>query len=264
MSVDLIQLILSFFSGILVGFSLGLIGGGGSILAIPLLIYFVGYDHPHIAIGTTALAVGINAFLNLIPHTRAGHVNYRIGAMFSLTGIAGVIIGAELGLLTPGGKLLFIFAAMMLFISAIMFRRSLNIKSEQASKNKERKTTSRSTVKIMLSGLGVGFMSGYFGIGGGFLIVPALMLSSGLEIINAIGTSLISVGTFGIVTTLTYAVRGKIDLLISAFFILGGIGGGWLGARKASSLPTKTLTQLFSIIIAIVAFYMLYMNFHFI
>ena len=186
---------LSFVSGILVGFSLGLIGGGGSILAIPLLIYFVGYDHPHIAIGTTALAVGINAFLNLIPHTRAGHVNYRIGAMFSLTGIAGVIIG-------------------------------------------------------------------YFGIGGGFLIVPALMLSSGLEIINAIGTSLISVGTFGIVTTLTYAVSGKIDLLISAFFILGGIGGGWLGARKASSLPTKTLTQLFSVIIAIVAFYMLYMNFH--
>lgn len=258
----MVQLILSFISGILVGFSLGLIGGGGSILAIPLLIYFVGYDHPHLAIGTTALAVGINAFLNLIPHTRAGHVNYKIGAMFSLTGIAGVIFGAELGLLTPGGKLLFIFAAMMLFISAIMFRRSIHLNPVQAPFDKERKVPSKSVIKIMLSGLGVGFLSGYFGIGGGFLIVPALMFSSGLEIINAIGTSLISVGTFGTVTTLTYALSGKIDLLISAFFILGGIGGGWLGAREASSLPTKTLTQMFSIIIAIVAFYMLYMNFH--
>ena len=258
----MVQLILSFISGILVGFSLGLIGGGGSILAIPLLIYFVGYDHPHLAIGTTALAVGINAFLNLIPHTRAGHVNYKIGAMFSLTGIAGVIFGAELGLLTPGGKLLFIFAAMMLFISAIMFRRSIHLNPVQAPFDKERKVPSKSVIKIMLSGLGVGFLSGYFGIGGGFLIVPALMFSSGLEIINAIGTSLISVGSFGTVTTLTYALSGKIDLLISAFFILGGIGGGWLGAREASSLPTKTLTQMFSIIIAIVAFYMLYMNFH--
>ncbi len=258
----MIQLLLSFISGILVGFSLGLIGGGGSILAIPLLIYFVGFDHPHLAIGTTALAVGVNAFLNLIPHSRKGHVRYRIGAMFSLTGVTGVILGAELGLLTPGSELLFIFAAMMLFISAMMLRKSIRTNNAQPVNSSEEALPQGRPSKIMLFGLGVGFLSGYFGIGGGFLIVPALMYSSGLDIINAIGTSLISVGTFGTVTTITYALSGKLDLLIAGFFILGGIGGGWLGARKASALPTKTLTQLFSVIIAIVAFYMLFVNFH--
>lgn len=97
-----LQMILSVISGLIVGFSLGLIGGGGSILAIPLLIYFVGFNYPHVVIGTTALAVSINAFLNLIPHARKKHVNLRKGVIFSISGVAGVLIGAELGLLTPG------------------------------------------------------------------------------------------------------------------------------------------------------------------
>ncbi|MGC8620287.1 MAG: TSUP family transporter, partial [Thermoplasmata archaeon] len=111
--ITTIQIILSIISGVIVGFSLGLIGGGGSILAIPLLIYFVGFDHPHIVIGTTALAVSINAFLNLVPHAKKKNVNFRKGVLFSIPGIIGVLIGAELGLLTPGNKLLFIFAILM-------------------------------------------------------------------------------------------------------------------------------------------------------
>ena len=109
-----LQIILSIISGILVGFSLGLIGGGGSILAIPLLIYFVGYDHPHLVIGTTALAVGINAYLNLIPHTLKKNVNYRTGVIFTVPGIIGVLAGSELGLLTPGTFLLFFFGFLMI------------------------------------------------------------------------------------------------------------------------------------------------------
>ncbi|MFP3318605.1 MAG: sulfite exporter TauE/SafE family protein, partial [Thermoplasmata archaeon] len=115
--ITYLQMILSIISGLIVGFSLGLIGGGGSILAIPLLIYFVGYDHPHIVIGTTALAVSINALLNLIPHARKKHVIFKKGIIFSIPGIFGVLVGAELGLLTPGKKLLFIFAILMIIIA---------------------------------------------------------------------------------------------------------------------------------------------------
>ncbi|HEU12595.1 MAG TPA: sulfite exporter TauE/SafE family protein [Euryarchaeota archaeon] len=249
-----IQMLLSVISGILVGFSLGLIGGGGSILAIPLLIYFVGYDHPHIVIGTTALAVSINAFLNLIPHAREKHVNLRKGMVFSIPGIAGVLTGAELGLLTPGKKLLFIFAILMIIIAIYMLRR--NCINESVNPK-----TKPSYLKLLGIGFLVGFASGYFGIGGGFLIVPSLIYSAGLNIIQAIGTSLISVGIFGAVTAIRYSLNGDLNIIITILYVTGGIFGGWVGAHFASRLSRRTLTKVFAIIIILVAIYMLYMNF---
>ncbi|MCW6170604.1 MAG: sulfite exporter TauE/SafE family protein [Thermoplasmatales archaeon] len=145
-----LQIILSIISGILVGFSLGLIGGGGSILAIPLLIYFVGYDHPHLVIGTTALAVGINAYLNLIPHTLKKNVNYRTGVIFTVPGIAGVLAGSELGLLTPGTFLLFFFGFLMIAIALYMLKRKCVDISER-----ERKV-SKSYIILILTGITVG------------------------------------------------------------------------------------------------------------
>ena len=132
--INEVQIFLSIISGVLVGFSLGLIGGGGSILAIPLLIYFVGFDHPHIVIGTTALAVGVNAYLNLIPHTLKKHVNYKIGLEFTIPGIAGVLIGSELGLLTPGNDLLFFFSFLMIGIAVYMLKRKCIDLSEMQRK----------------------------------------------------------------------------------------------------------------------------------
>lgn len=253
-----IQVILSIISGILVGFSLGLIGGGGSILAIPLLIYFVGFDHPHIVIGTTALAVGINAYLNLIPHTLKKHVNYKVGIEFTLPGIAGVLVGSELGLLTPGNDLLFFFSFLMIGIAIYMLKRKC-IDISQVDRNIEK--TSRSLVILILAGLTVGFASGYFGIGGGFLIVPGLLFGGGLNILQAVGTSLLSVGTFGVITAARYAISGDVNLIISALFILGGIFGGWFGARLAGKVPKRRLTQIFAIIVIVVAFYIMYQNY---
>lgn len=244
---------LSITSGLLVGFSLGLIGGGGSILAIPLLIYFVGFDHPHLAIGTTALAVGINAFLNLVPHARKHHVYFREGVLFSIPGMAGAIGGAELGLLTPGNELLFVFAILMIVIALYMLKR----KCVDTAVNSIRK---ESIKRILGIGLLVGLASGYFGIGGGFLIVPGLIYSAGLNIIQAVGTSLVSVGAFGLVTATRYAINGDMDLTISALFVAGGIAGGWGGTHIASKVPKRRLTQLFALIIIAVAVYMLIVN----
>ncbi|MCL4345268.1 MAG: sulfite exporter TauE/SafE family protein [Candidatus Thermoplasmatota archaeon] len=253
-----LQIILSIISGILVGFSLGLIGGGGSILAIPLLIYFVGYDHPHIVIGTTALAVGINAYLNLIPHTLKKHVDYKIGLEFTIPGIAGVLAGSELGLLTPGNDLLFFFSFLMIGIAIYMLRRKCIDLSEI-----QRKATSssRALAILIFTGLVVGFASGYFGIGGGFLIVPGLLFGGGLNIIQAVGTSLLAVGTFGVITAARYALNMDVNIVISALFVLGGVFGGWFGARLAGRVPKRKLTQIFAIIVIVVALYIMYQNY---
>ncbi|MEM4089708.1 MAG: sulfite exporter TauE/SafE family protein [Thermoplasmatales archaeon] len=248
----IIQLIFSVISGILVGFSLGLIGGGGSILAIPLLIYFVGYHHPHLAIGTTALAVGVNAYLNLIPHALKRNVKYREGVLFTIPGIIGVLAGSELGLLTPGNFLLFFFGFLMIAIAVYMLIR----KSGQDDKSQGK----LSYKKLLPVGLIVGFASGYFGIGGGFLIVPGLLFGGGLNITQAVGTSLISVGTFGVTTAIRYAFSGELNIILSAFFILGGIAGGWAGARIANRLPKRILTEIFAAIVIIVAIYIIIEN----
>ncbi|MGP6206955.1 sulfite exporter TauE/SafE family protein [Cuniculiplasma sp. SKW3] len=260
MSIELIQYILSLISGLMVGFSLGLIGGGGSILAIPLLLYFVGYDHPHIAIGTTALAVGINAYLNLIPHALNHNVVIKKGIYFTIPGIVGVLIGTELGLLTPGKSLLFFFAILMIGIAALMVYRT---REKRVNKGETKRTEGKDTklFTLLVTGLAVGFASGYFGIGGGFLIVPGLLFSTDLPIIQAIGTSLMSVGTFGIVTAIRYGIAGKINILFSVLFVLGGVGGGWIGTRISSNLPRKTLTYVFAAIIVMVAIYMMVVNY---
>jgi len=252
--VSSLQLLLSLASGFMVGFSLGLIGGGGSILAIPLLIYFVGFDHPHLAIGTTALAVGVNSYFNLVPHARKGHVDLKVGVLFTVPGVIGVLVGSELGLLTPGTKLLFIFAILMIVIAAYMLKRKcIDTSIDPPRKDLDIKK---------LTGIGalVGFASGYFGIGGGFLIVPGLIFSAGFNIIQAVGTSLFAVGTFGIVTAARYAISGDLNLIISILFIIGGIVGGWAGAHFSSKMPKRTLTRVFAVIIIVVAIYMLYMN----
>ncbi|MEM4213387.1 MAG: sulfite exporter TauE/SafE family protein, partial [Thermoplasmatales archaeon] len=114
--------------------------------------------------------------------------------------------------------------------------------------------------KIIPTGLVVGFASGYFGIGGGFLIVPGLLLGGGLNITQAVGTSLISVGTFGVTTAIRYAISGELNVLLSALFIVGGIAGGWIGARIANRLPKKILTEIFAAIVIIVAIYIIIEN----
>ena len=125
--------VLSLLSGAAVGFSLGLIGGGGSILAVPLLIYVVGLTNTHVAIGTSALAVGTNALINMIHHRRKGHVRVNEGVLFAIPGALGTIIGAQVGLLTPSEDLLVLFAVFMMALSLMMLLRRDTV----SAKNKD-------------------------------------------------------------------------------------------------------------------------------
>ena len=122
-----ITILLSLVSGAAVGFSLGLIGGGGSILAVPLLLYVVGISDAHVAIGTSALAVGINALNNMIHHYKRGYVKIKEGLKFAIPGLAGTILGSQLGLLTPSNRLLILFGIFMIIISVRMLRQATTI-----------------------------------------------------------------------------------------------------------------------------------------
>jgi len=245
--------LLAIGSGSLVGFTLGLIGGGGSIIATPLLLYIVGMS-PHVAIGTGALAVSANAFINFAGHARAGNVRWAVAAIFAMAGIVGALIGSTLGKAFDGQRLMLLFAILMMVIGALMLRpRRIGSTATAA-------LTLGTALRVAGIGLCVGLLSGFFGIGGGFLIVPGLIFATHMPMINAVGTSLLAVGTFGLTTALNYAVSGLVNWSVAAEFILGGIAGGWIGLRAACHLAAQrhTLARMFAALVFLVAFYIIW------
>ncbi len=249
------QYILGVLSGVLVGFTLGLVGGGGSILAVPLMVYLVGVASPHVAIGTSALAVAVNAATGLASHARAGTVKWRCGLMYASAGILGALAGSTAGKAFDGHKLLFLFAIVMIVVGIVMLRGRKNKGVEGAECTRE------NAPKVLGYGLGTGIFSGFFGIGGGFLIVPGLVAATRMPIINAVGTSLIAVTAFGLTTAANYAWSGLIDWPLAGVFIVGGIVGGFGGTALAERLSGKgVLTTVFAGLIFVVAAYMLWQS----
>ena len=254
MTLDALQYALGALSGSLVGFSLGMFGGGGSILAVPLMVYVVGVPSAHMAIGTSAFAVAANAFANMISHARLGNVKWRCAALYSLAGIVGAFLGSSFGKVVNGQQLLLLFALLMLVVAALMFRSRGRGCNARAQCNRE------NAPKVIGIGGVTGAFSGFFGIGGGFLIVPGLMASTGMPIINAIGTSLVAITVFGLTTALNYAVSGLVDWPLAFIFVAGGAAGGVLGSLLARRLSAQkgTLSTLFAGLIFVVAIYMIY------
>lgn len=253
---DPFQTLASLGSGALVGFILGLIGGGGSILATPLLLYVVGVAQPHVAIGTGALAVSVNAYANLIAHARRRNVRWCCALVFTAVGTLGALGGSSVGKATEGQLLLFLFGLAMIMVGIAM------LVPRRPRESLEDVTTARNCARAAVAALVAGGASGFFGIGGGFLIVPALMLSTGMSISNAVGSSLLAVGTFGLATALNYAASGLVDWRIAGLFILGGIGGGLAGTRLSLRLGSHrtALARIFAATVFIVAIYILYQS----
>lgn len=251
---DLVQYGLGAGSGLLVGFVLALVGGGGSILAVPLMVYVVGVQNPHLAIGTSALAVAVNAATGLANHAITGTVKWRCAAMFAGAGIGGAFIGSTAGKAFDGQKLLSLFALAMIAVGIVMLRR----RGAEGDPGAECDRTN--APKVLTYGGLTGAFSGFFGIGGGFLIVPGLVAATGMPLINAIGSSLVAVFAFGLTTALNYALSGLVDWVLAASFIAGGLLGGTSGAIAARRLSAKrgALTTIFAGLVFIVAVYMLW------
>ena len=247
------QGILGVLCGGMVGFSLGLVGGGGSVLAVPLMVYVVGVPEPHIAIGSSAIAVATNAAINLVNHARGGTVIWPVAALFAAAGILGAFAGSLLGKMVDGQKLLALFALVMMVIAMLMLKTRARVGIPDV------KMSMANLPAVIGFGLATGTLSGFFGIGGGFLIVPALMAATGMPIMNAVSSSLVAVTTFGLTTASSYAWSGLVAWDLAGLFIAGGIAGGLAGTRLARHLSERrgALNVVFSVVIAAVALYML-------
>ena len=254
MTLTLVQYLLGIGSGALVGFVLGLVGGGGSILAVPLMVYLVGVKSPHMAIGTSAFAVAANAATGLVHHARAGHVKWRCAAVFAFAGVAGAALGSTLGKAFDGQKLLFLFALLMIVVGILMLRR------KGRGGNSDVTLDPGNAANLAALGLSAGVFSGFFGIGGGFLIVPGLIAATDMPMIYAVGSSLVAVTAFGLTTAINYSLSGLVDWALAFAFIGGGLIGSLAGTQLAGRLSEERgrLAIVFSVLIFIVAAYMLW------
>jgi len=247
-----LTLLAALASGVLIEIALGLFGGGGSILATPLLLYGVGIGGVHAAIGTGAVGVAANALAGLVNHARSGHVKWRCALLFAACGIAGAYGGAQLGKLTPPGPLLLAFAGFMALVGLLML-----LPARPAAAAESITLTPARALRLAPMGLAVGTASGFFGIGGGFLIVPGLMKAGGLPMLNAVASSLVAVFAFGATTAASYAAAGEVQWPIGAAMIAGGAAGAVAGSAAARHLSRhKALLQrTFALVVLAAAAY---------
>lgn len=255
MMPDLLAGALATGSGGIVGLVLGLVGGGGSILAVPLLVYVVGVASPHVAIGTSAVAVSASALGNLLTHWRLGNVKGRCAAVFAAAGVLGAFAGAAVAKALDGQRLLALFGLVMIVVGVVMLRRRGSGGDPEVRLTT---ATARQLLPPLLGiGFGVGLFSGFFGIGGGFLIVPGLMLATGMPLTFAIGTSLVAVAAFGAATAASYAVSGLVDWWLAGLFVVGGLLGGFAGAALGRVLASRKqlLGTVFASLVIIVGVY---------
>ncbi|MBX9926783.1 MAG: sulfite exporter TauE/SafE family protein [Hyphomicrobiaceae bacterium] len=252
MATSLVSAALAVSSGGAIGLVLGLVGSGGSILAVPLLIYVVGVSSPHIAIGTAAAAVGLSAVLGVVGHAKRGMVKWNCALVFTLAGVLGSALGAAAGKAMDGQRLLALFGVAMVAVGVSMLRG----KSDGGDPTVQlTRLTARTLAPWLLAaGFGVGLLSGFFGIGGGFLIVPALMFATGMPIAHAVGTSLVAVTAFGLTTAGSYAASGLIDWPLVALLVSGGAIGMLAAGQLGQRLATRKglLTTIFATAVVIV------------
>lgn len=260
--------------GAIVGFSLGLTGGGGSIFAVPLLVYGLAV-RPREAIGVSLAAVGATALVGGLRRLARGEVEVRTGLLFAVAGMIGAPAGSWLGGLVPEGILLTLFAALMVAVAVRMWlqatRRPEETKAVRAvsefttdtqGPSCRRDPTGRLTLTsqcfavLALAGLAAGVLSGLFGVGGGFVIVPALVLVTGMGIHRAVATSLLVIALVSASGVASYLAAGRpLPLALTALFVAGGLAGMELGTLAGRRLGGPGLQKLFAAAMVAVALF---------
>ena len=247
-------LLLAALGGALIGLLLTLFGGGGSVLATPWLIYVVGMADVHAAIGTSAAAVAVNAATGLAAQARAGRVKWPCASVFAVSGLAGALAGAQLAKQVDGQALLFWFAFAMIAIALSMLVPKKNAGDPSVH------LTGPMVFKLAPVGLLTGLAAGFFGIGGGFLIAPGLMASTGMTLANAGASSLVSVTLFGTATSASYAASGQIAWPLFGALVAGGAVGTLIAlpiAKRLESRVTLARTVFAAMVIGVAVFILL-------
>lgn len=259
--------------GLLIGLSLGALGGGGSILTVPALVYLLGQDTRSATTGSL-LIVGVTALAGLAAHAREGRVRVAQGLVFGVLGVAGSWVGSRLSASVPPNVLLTAFSALMLVVAAVMYARSRGSRHTPADTATDAATgavdVSQTPVvsfaplridrtralRVLVTATAVGLLTGFFGVGGGFAVVPALVLALGFAMPVAVGTSLLVIAVNSASALLARAGQGMhLDWVLLGTFTLAAIVGSVLGGRVASRVPPRTLSRAFTVLLVLVALY---------
>ncbi|KHO19166.1 sulfite exporter TauE/SafE family protein [Mycolicibacterium setense] len=228
---------------VLVGVSLGLLGGGGSILTVPLLAYVAGMEAKE-AIATSLLVVGVTSVVSMLSHARAGRVRWRSGLMFGAAGMAGAYLGGLLSYVVPGSVLLTAFTVVMIATGIAM------IKGRKAC---EPTTRTMPVARVLLMGLGVGVVTGAVGAGGGFLVVPALALLGGLPMPVAVGTSLLVIAMNSAAGLAGHLSTVPIDWTIAGAVTAAAVLGSLLGTRLTAHVDPDAVRRAFGWFVLLMA-----------
>lgn len=232
---------------ILVGLVLGLLGGGGSILAVPAFVYGLGMESKE-AIATSLLVVGVTSAAGVVQYARRGLVNWRTGFIFSVFAMAGAYVGGRAAALVSGPVLLLLFAGLMLLTGVAMLR----------PKGTERPVGTFSLWKVALEGLTVGAVTGLVGAGGGFLVVPALVLFGGMDMRKAIGTSLLVITLKAFTGLAGHLSHVAIDLQLAAVISVIAVVGMVIGGQLSHRISAQLLRKGFAWFVMVTAVFMLY------
>lgn len=243
-------LALTLLLGAVIGISLGALGGGGSILTVPALVYVLG-ESARSATTASLVIVGVTSVVGAIGHARAGHVRWRAGLAFGLVGVAASYAGTALNHQVDSNMLLLAFAVLMLVAAAAMLRRA-----PAAEPAAEATAGSVGTaVKVIAAGLVVGFLTGFLGVGGGFVIVPALVMALAFPMPVAVGTSLLVIALNCAAALGARAGQGSFDWAVIIPFTAAAVVASLAGGLIAERVDARTLTRAFAALLVVVALY---------
>ena len=261
---------LSLTFGAVVGLSLGLTGGGGAIFAVPLLVYGLSIE-PRQAVGISLAAVGMTSAVGFLRRWKAGEVEVATGLMFAMAGMIGAPIGSWLSARIPESLLLTLFALLMLVVAVRMWRKAgsasappIGAAEDVAGPTCRRDAAGNlhltSPCAVLLASVGVltGVLAGLFGVGGGFVIVPALVLFTGMAIHRAVGTSLLVITLISASGVASHLWAGReIPLATTLFFVAGGVLGMFAGIWASRYLSGPALQKVFAVVIVAVAIFVI-------
>lgn len=235
--------------GVLIGAVLGALGGAGAILTVPALVYLLGQS-AHDATTGSLVIVGLTALVGAADHARSRRVHWRTGTTFGIAGIVAAFAGATLNSRVEEHLLLLGFSAIMLLAAAGMFLRTGSAPVPDQGRRCSRAVLSG---KVVLTGLVVGFLTGFLGVGGGFIIVPVLVLVLGLPLSAAVGTSLVIIAINSAASLAAHAGQAHFDWALIVPFAIAAMLGSLAGKAIAAQLPDTVLNRAFALLLVALA-----------
>ena len=244
-------------AGLVAGFVLGLLGAGGTIVGLPFFLYLALLS-PHLSLGSNALGVSMIALVLYAYRLSKGQALVTPGVAYTLPGLLGIFAGAQVGLRYPGAELVFLLGFVLFAISGWLFYLSTKLgraKGGPVDPRPPGRLSKGSLLRIVPLAFAVGGAAGFFGIGGGFMIVPTLSLAAGIELSQAISSSLLPIAAFAGLVGATYLGAGYVNLLYSAAMVPAGALGGYLGIQLGNRMERRAMYIVFAVFIALVGVY---------